>query len=692
MHRCFRCMKEYKDEYDLCPFCGYEQETPPKEMYFLHPGTVIAERYLIGTSIGSGGFGITYKAWDQMLSKVVAVKEYYPAGMVNRVPGEKKLIIYSGNREKEYINGKVRFLEEARNMAKFNTHPNIINVYDFFEDNNTAYIIMEFLDGQNYKEYIKEQGGKVPVEKALEVTEAVLEALQEVHKTGILHRDISPDNIFLCKDGHIKVIDFGAARFSSIDTAITRSVILKPGFAPPEQYQSKSKQGPWTDIYAVGATLYRAVTGNVPEESVNRVEEDLLTEPEKFCPEMTHNLNNIILRSMAILPELRFQSIAEFLNALHSNVNIKDVRKELKYRKMRRLITILGLSAAVLVGAFLCVRALNEKKAAAAVLEQAEISIWIPVDAADSVAEEKAVFEESIAAFKTDYPQITVSVECMEREEYDAKLEEAMISGNLPTLFESSAVTKEYYGNLEEITDVFDFIETKQYYFYDKYETYFPSEKQLPMAFTVPVIYYATIVNTDGKTARELITENNYLVSATDLVTFYNLYTGNSPVLNLGSWYGDDSIAEPVQSYYATQGYSFTEAERLFIDNNVGCLISNTSSYELIQKNLAGVYQIELLNEEGMTGSFKDCFSISAKATAQEQAAAVQVLVYLLTDTAQDVRYVQNGVYLPLHKSVYAAYVDINKEFEGMEEGFEKLNFAGENQSSLDTWYKWLKK
>ena len=211
--RCLQCMKEYHSDYEMCPFCGYVQNTEPKELYFLRPGTVIADRYVVGVSIGSGGFGITYKAWDRTLSKIVAIKEYYPAGLVNRVPGEKKMIIYSGSRERECANGKVRFLDEARNMAKFNTHPNIINVYDFFEENNTAYIIMEFLDGENYKEYIKKQGGRVSVDKALEVTRAVLEALSEVHKSGILHRDISPDNIFICRDGRIKLIDFGAGSY-----------------------------------------------------------------------------------------------------------------------------------------------------------------------------------------------------------------------------------------------------------------------------------------------------------------------------------------------------------------------------------------------------------------------------------------------------------------------------------------------
>lgn len=340
MNRCCQCMREYGDEYDLCPFCGTEKDAAPKELYYLAPGSLIADRYEIGVSVGSGGFGITYKAWDRTLSKVVAVKEYYPAGMVNRVPGQKELIVYSGSRERECAAGKVRLLEEARNMAKFNTHPNIIHVYDFFEENNTAYIVMEFLEGVSFKEYIKEQGGRIPLEKALDVTRAVLSALSEVHKGGILHRDISPDNIFVCSDGRVKLIDFGAARFSAKDEDRTRSVILKPGFAPPEQYQTRSRQGPWTDIYAVAATLYRAVTGVSPEESVNRTEEDLLAEPKQFCPEMSDNLNNAILRAMALRYELRFQSAEEFQRALEGETFIRNVGKELRARKIRRALSI----------------------------------------------------------------------------------------------------------------------------------------------------------------------------------------------------------------------------------------------------------------------------------------------------------------------------------------------------------------
>ena len=676
MNRCYQCMREYEDKYDICPYCGGERNLKPKELYFLAPGTMIADRYEIGVSIGSGGFGITYKAWDCTLSKVVAVKEYYPAGMVNRVPGEKKLIIYSGNREKECANGKVRFLEEARNMAKFNTHPNIINVYDFFEENNTAYIIMEFLDGANYKEYIKEQGGRVHPDKALEVTQAVLSALSEVHKNGILHRDISPDNIFMCRDGHIKLIDFGAARFSAKDEERTRSVILKPGFAPPEQYQTKSRQGPWTDIYAVAATLYRAVTGTLPEESVNRVEEDLLAEPEKFCPELSHNLNNAIMRAMALQYELRFQSAEEFQKALQGQASIRNVGKELKMRKIRRFLSIAAISAAVLMGIQICLKVVEQRKAAAAILEPADIAIWVCTDSGEYVSEKRAILEEALAEFQEDYPQITIEIQCMEKQEYETALHDSIEHGTAPTIFDSSCLMQEDFDYLENISGVFDFINTGDYWFLNQYSQFFPNKKQLPMAFQMPAVYYNTLVNADGKQVTELVEEGNYLVCGEGFLTWYNLYQAGEPISNF-------VLIEETEPAWN----QVTDKEQ-FLAGESACLIADTSIYSWVQANLPGIYKMEFFERAGMVGSFQDCFSISSTASEDEKKAAVQVLVYLLADTAQDVCYVQNGDSLPLNKKIYAAYVEINREFENLSDGFSKVEMAGENQAFLDLWMK----
>lgn len=522
MIRCLSCMQEYDDKYDICPFCGSEKRIGPKELYFLPPGILLSDRYEIGVSLGSGGFGITYKAWDHTLSKVVAVKEYYPVGMVNRVPGEKSLIVYSGRREKEYETGKLRFLEEARNMAKYNGHENIVNIYDFFEKNNTAYIVMEYLDGMNYKEYLNrkgEAGEIIPVQESLEVMRSILTALSEVHKSSILHRDISPDNIFLCRDGRIKLIDFGAARFSPKDETANVTVILKPGFAPPEQYQSKGRQGPWIDVYAAGATLYRAVTGQTPEESVNRCEEkeDSLIPPEKLRPEISRNLNNAILRAMALQPELRFQSAEEFWEALSGTAEVRDVGRELKRRKTRRFLSIAAISAAVATGILVCMKIVDQRKAAAAILEPADITLWVCADPGERADEKQALMEEALEGFREEYPHVTVAVECMEEQTYEDRLREAMAQGNLPTLFESSCLSREDYECLGNLEEVFDFLDPRDYHFLKRYEDFFPAKKQLPMAFTMPVAYRCILADPDGKDVGTLVEEGNYLVSRGDI-------------------------------------------------------------------------------------------------------------------------------------------------------------------------------
>lgn len=680
MVRCHSCMEEYKDIYDMCPYCGYERDAEPRQLYFLHPGMVIANRYEIGVDVGEGGFGITYKAFDRQLNHVVAIKEYYPSGMVNRMPGEANVMVYDRAR-KDFIGGKERFMEEARNMAKYDKNPNIVNVYDFFEENGTAYIVMEYLDGINYKEFIKENGGKVDVEFAVDVTKAMLSALEEVHKYNILHRDISPDNIFICKDGRIKLIDFGAARFSSVEDARTRSIVLKRGFAPPEQYQTKSKQGPWTDIYALGATLYRAITGTVPEESVNRTKEDLLVEPKELCPQISQNLNNTILRAMALQPELRFQNTNEFKKALETTGKIRDVRKELKRRKHKRIFTLAGACATVLLATFICVKVMENKKTEAGVLKEGQISIWVEVAEGLSLEAEKSSFEGALSEFRQEYPQITLDIQYINEEEYDAKVQEAVKNNSLPTLLESNTIGADVHKYLEDMSAVFKYLEKDKYYFYDTYEDYYPNEKQLPLAFTVPVIYRNSIME-ENKSLEQLIKEDNFVVTPNNYLTYCNLY-GKSGSITDWTTISDKLSVIQVNAGWQKSIAAFTNSEK-------ACLIADVSNYSDVQQSLAGIYEVYLPSADGIVGQFEDCFSISKKASDDQQAAAVQVLVYLLADNAQDIRYVQNGGYLPINKNVYQSYTGVNHELQGLENGFAKILMAGEVRAELEDWYKSL--
>ena len=177
--RCMNCMKEYEEGQAKCPRCGYVRGTRPREIYHLYPEMELADRYIIGTVVGFGGFGVLYRAWDRKLEHMVAIKEYYPAGMVTRIPGQKEVILYTGKKHDEYKNGLTRFLDEARNTARFSSNPNIVNVFDFFEENGTAYMVMEFLEGVSLKEYISRAGGRLPWQQAVEIGLRIIDALKD---------------------------------------------------------------------------------------------------------------------------------------------------------------------------------------------------------------------------------------------------------------------------------------------------------------------------------------------------------------------------------------------------------------------------------------------------------------------------------------------------------------------------------
>lgn len=282
----------------------------------LKPGVILKERYKIEEVIGAGGFGITYRAWDPLLQSYVAIKEYYPSGIATRSADSSKVCVPVGQEQREYHRGRIRFLKEAKDVARFQSEPNIVSIYDYLEENDTAYMVMEYLHGCTLKQYIREHGGRLDTDHILHICLSVLDALAVVHKAGMIHRDISPENIFICEDLTVKLIDFGAAKQVYLDGEQTMSVVLKPGYAPPEQYAKKDKQGPWTDIYALGATLYFAATGEKPEESFGRVLEDTIKPVCEVNPEIPRAMSQVIMRAMSVKIEDRYQTVEAMREAL----------------------------------------------------------------------------------------------------------------------------------------------------------------------------------------------------------------------------------------------------------------------------------------------------------------------------------------------------------------------------------------
>lgn len=316
MSYCIYCMNSLPEGSSVCPHCLKSQDynCPP---HHLLPGTKLSTngRYVVGASIGNGGFAITYVAKDLLLGIKVAIKEFFPSSFVTRshVSGEKTVTAIT-NRSNFFEYGKRRMLDEARTLARFADEPCIVGVRDCFEENNTAYIVMEFIDGQTLESRLK-QTGRMSVNDTIKLLRPVMGALQKVHGTGIIHRDISPSNIMVSGSRTV-LIDFGAARQFSGEDVNTMTVFLKHGYAPEEQYRSKGKQGPWTDIYALSATIYRCITGQKPEEATERVYADNTKRPGELGVAISTEQENAIMKGLAVKATDRYHDLSDFIQAL----------------------------------------------------------------------------------------------------------------------------------------------------------------------------------------------------------------------------------------------------------------------------------------------------------------------------------------------------------------------------------------
>ena len=323
---CMGCMNE-KGKDNSCPHCGFNEKQVSLELsHFLPIRTILNGQYVIGQVLGSGGFGITYLAWDLVLESKLAIKEFFPSEFVTRVQGKSEVSVYGGTKKVNFEQSKQAFLDEARKLVKFEDNPGVVSVRTYFEANGTAYIVMPYLEGLTLKEYLDLKEGKLSFEQALSIMNPVLNALKEVHQHGLLHRDISPDNIYLTNNGQVKLLDFGAARYAIGDFSKSLSVILKHGYAPLEQYQSKGAQGPWTDIYAVAATIYRMVSGKMLPEALERLDDDPLEPLANLGVIIPPDAEKVLFKALAVRPKNRYQYVLEFQDALKETVQIPEFK------------------------------------------------------------------------------------------------------------------------------------------------------------------------------------------------------------------------------------------------------------------------------------------------------------------------------------------------------------------------------
>ena len=312
---CMGCM-EPRGGTDTCAACGWAEGAPTANPIHLPPRSVLRQHYVLGRVLGHGGFGIAYLAWDPDLQMKVAVKEYLPGDVATRGSDGVSVMPYGGESRDVFEYGLTKFLEEGRAVVRFHDHPGIASVLGFFRENGTGYLVMQYLDGLSFMEYLKLKG-QISYDEAIAIAMPVLDTLRVVHEGGLLHRDISPHNIYITKTRQVKLLDFGAARHALGDRSKSLSVILKAGYSPFEQYLSKGRQGPWTDIYAVAATVYRAITGDPPPEAPSRLaDDDLVRAAGARRGACRRPPKRVLMKAMAVDQKQRYQTVAEFQQAL----------------------------------------------------------------------------------------------------------------------------------------------------------------------------------------------------------------------------------------------------------------------------------------------------------------------------------------------------------------------------------------
>lgn len=358
-------MEQMEDSDSTCPHCGFNEATFTQESYYLTPGTIIGGKYILGKVVKYGGYTVTYIGMDAEKNQKVMIKEYLPSEFSTRSAGEKEVTIYSGDALELFNQGLTTFLNEANRIQHLENPKGIAKVYDCVAENDTGYVISEYVEGQTLKEMM-ETKGKFIWQEAKDFVCQILEGLSLVHPMDIIHCDISPDTIMLTKEGEVKLLDFGSTRYVTTANSSSLAIILKQGFAPEEQYRSQGVRGPWTDVYALGAVMYYMITGTVPIESVDRALLDELKEPSKLGISIPQNVENAMMNALNIYQKDRTPSAEVFLQELNSaevkRIQVKQKRRETGKFPVWAKVVVAGLLCVVVAGGVIVFRTQSQKQ------------------------------------------------------------------------------------------------------------------------------------------------------------------------------------------------------------------------------------------------------------------------------------------------------------------------------------------
>lgn len=349
MKLCMGCMNQMEDQVTVCPHCGFNERELKQEAYYLTPGTVVGGKYIIGRALSYAGYTVTYIGMDAENNRKVLVKEYLPNEFSTRPEGDKEVTIYSGDAKEQFEEGLTTFLNEANRIQQLGRPQGIMQVYDCVAENDTGYVISEYLEGQTLAQML-EGGKKFSPQEAKEFICEILEGLRRVHPLDVVHCDIAPETIVVTRTGEIKLLDFGATRYVTTANSKSLAIILKQGYAPEEQYRSQGVRGPWTDVYALGAVMYHMITGIVPIESVDRALVDELKAPSQLGVPMPKNMENALMNALNVYQKDRTPSAEVFYRELNS-----DEVKRIQVKKQKYETGRFPKWAKALVAGLLCV-------------------------------------------------------------------------------------------------------------------------------------------------------------------------------------------------------------------------------------------------------------------------------------------------------------------------------------------------
>ncbi|MDE6567975.1 MAG: serine/threonine protein kinase [Lachnospiraceae bacterium] len=499
---CLNCF-QLKGQSRICPNCGFAEGADPAQPYYLSPGTVLGKHFIVGTVIGVGNYGITYRCYDSTLGVVVAVKEFFPMGFVSRAAGEKRVWLLTQNQGHQYRDKVQRFLMEARSIARFGKAKDIVNVYDFFEENNTAYIIMEYVDDPLLQDYL-EQCGRLDAETACKITESIIEAVKKLHAIGIIHRDVSPDNIFIAADYSIKLFDFGSAHIE--DSQTIEEKVIKPGYTAPEQYADvEENQGFYTDIYSIGAILYHMLTGVPPQDGRERYHQDTLRSPLETGIRIDSSLDRVVMEAMAVRTELRIQNMNQLSDALHGRRRAEYPQEKIERQRRTRgwiaMVSVL-LVIAIGVGGTLVYNAVHGAKNIMFDTKVTADTLTVWVDSQGMLGTLREVVSEMQEISESDSKVIRRMKEENKNVQYniiniakDGKtmeqaLQEAKGKDTFPDVFVTDRVSDlKSYALLSYQDNVAASVEGQTHIYLSQYAEKYQSQTEMPTSFDVLLLY-----------------------------------------------------------------------------------------------------------------------------------------------------------------------------------------------------------